>query len=499
MIYYVDSRRGSDGNDGLSRQTAWRTTQAVNARCLCGGDEVLFRAGERYPGHLRPRREPDGGLIRFGAYGVGEMPELEAPDGDGIELCNFDRVELSGLSVTAPGGVRGIHICNTVGGAMTGIYIHDCRIRHVNDGRESFAYESGGIILAAVSPDKPGWFEDVRLEDNEITDVGRSGILHTNLWACRPKMWGFNDYDRDDGNWWPSRGLQVRGNYIDRTGGDGIVLLGTDGALIEWNTVYHVMTNPKPPCANAGIWPQSSNNCVIQYNEVGYCQKPEGCNDAQGFDVDLSCRNTLIQYNYSHDNGGGFLLLCEIPETTDADQYRGTVVRNNLSVNDGNVKGELIAMVGPVRGVLIENNTLYSSGNAERIVEVWTEDGTRQAKDVVLRNNLLVSNGRGCAFNLCNGENIVFENNLYWGAHRDIPAEDAGGVSFDPLLAQPGRSGDGRGVLPAYVPADGRLFSAAGTPERPASLDALGRDTGGRAYIGAFLPQVPDSAGIVHT
>ena len=45
MIYYVDSRRGSDGNDGLSRQTAWRTTQAVNDRCLCGGDEVLFRAG----------------------------------------------------------------------------------------------------------------------------------------------------------------------------------------------------------------------------------------------------------------------------------------------------------------------------------------------------------------------------------------------------------------------------------------------------------------------
>ena len=38
MIYYVDSRRGSDSNDGLSRQTAWRTTEAINAHVFQGGD-----------------------------------------------------------------------------------------------------------------------------------------------------------------------------------------------------------------------------------------------------------------------------------------------------------------------------------------------------------------------------------------------------------------------------------------------------------------------------
>ena len=491
MIYYVDSRRGSDSNDGLSRQTAWRTTEAINAHVFQGGDEIRFRAGETYFGHLQPKREHDGGVIRFGVYGVGERPEIAAPDGNGIYLCDFDFVELFGLSVTTPAGVCGICIRNSAGGALAHIYVRDCRIHHVNEARESFAYESGGIILIASSSEKPGWFDDVVLEDNEITDVGRSAILHTNLWACRPKMWGFNDYDSDDGNWWPSHDMQVRGNYIDRTGGDGIVLLGTDRALIEWNTVYHVMTNPKPPCANAGIWPQSSNDCIVQYNEVGYCQKPEGCNDAQGFDVDLSCRNTIIQYNYSHDNGGGFLLLCENGSTTDADNYRGTVVRNNLSVNDGNVKGELIAMVGPVRGVLIENNTLYSSGIAERIVEVWTEDGQHQAKDVVMRNNLFLSNGRDNAFHLCNGENFVFENNLYWGARREIPEGHTKAASFDPLLTQSGRSGDGRGVMEAYVPAEGRLFDVAGIPEKASPIDALGRETGGRAYIGAFLPQIP--------
>jgi len=41
------------------------------------------------------------------------------------------------------------------------------------------------------------------------------------------------------------------------------------------------------------------------------------------------------------------------------------------------------------------------------------------------------------------------------------------------------------------VPAEGRLFDVAGIPEKASPIDALGRETGGRAYIGAFLPQIP--------
>ena len=490
MIYYIDSRRGCDRNDGQSRQTAWRTIDAVNARTLRGGDEVLFRAGERYPGTLAPRREPDDGQIRFAAYGTGDLPLIEAAGEDAVRLQNIGGVTLEGLAVTAPRGVRGIHICNPAGGELKNITVRGCRVHDVNAERESYAYESGGIILAVVCPDKPGWFADVLLEDNEITDVARSGILHTNLWANRPKMWGFNEYDTDEGNWWPTKRITVRGNYIDRTGGDGIVLLGTDKALIEHNTVYHVMTRPKPPCANAGIWPQSSNGCVIRYNEVGYCQKPEGCNDAQGYDVDLSCRDTLIEHNYSHDNAGGFLLLCENSTTTDADGYRGTVVRNNLSVNDGGVKGELIALVGPVRGALIENNTFFSSGSMERLVEVWTADGQNQAADVTVRGNLFFSNGRDARYHLANGERFTIEHNLYWGAHRDVPPQDTAGESFDPQLACSGRTGDGRGVFAAYVP--GAAMPNAAAPLSPAAQDLLGRDTGGAAYYGALIPQVTE-------
>ena len=165
MIYYIDSRRGCDRNDGQSRQTAWRTIDAVNARTLRGGDEVLLRAGERYPGTLAPRREPDGGQIRFSAYGTGEPPLIEAAGADAVRLQNIGGVTLEGLAVTAPRGVRGIHICNTAGGELKNITVRGCRVHDVNAERESYAYESGGIILAVVCPDKPGWFADVLLED----------------------------------------------------------------------------------------------------------------------------------------------------------------------------------------------------------------------------------------------------------------------------------------------------------------------------------------------
>ena len=34
-----------------------------------------------------------------------------------------------------------------------------------------------------------------------------------------------------------------------------------------------------------------------------------------------NCNNTIIQYNYSHDNEGGFLLICNTGETGNARKH----------------------------------------------------------------------------------------------------------------------------------------------------------------------------------
>src|SRR5215472_16367327 len=46
---------------------------------------------------------------------------------------------------------------------------------------------------------------------------------------------------------------------------------------------------------------------VFQYNEA-YLTR--GTRDGEGFDSDYNSRNAIFQHNYSHDNEGGFMLIC---------------------------------------------------------------------------------------------------------------------------------------------------------------------------------------------
>ena len=485
MVYYVDGAIGNDANTGNSRQTAFRTLEKVNNIILHGGDKVLFRAGQEYSGCLIPKRADDDGEIIFDRYGVGEPPLIKGNGEAAVDICDINNIHVRRIAVTNHNGLFGIRIINNAGGEMKHIHITDCHVYDVYGGHDEFFICTGGIVMTS-GKENAAWFRDLLIQDNYIHDVCRTGVILHTYWSNRPwPTWAENQYVSDTENWYPSYEVIWRGNKVERPAGDAMVLIGAIEPLIEWNIAYDVMNDPKPPCANAGIWPQSTEHCIVQYNEVGYAHKPKGCDDAQGFDVDLSCRNTVIQYNYSHDNDGGFLLLCELPGTADYG-YTGTIVRNNLSVNDGNVKGELMALVGPVRGVTIENNTIYTSGNLRRLIQVWTGDGTDQAKDVTVRNNLFISNGLGNEYVLWNGENFKFENNMYWGEYRSPgPGEKTPRIE-NPHLPVPA-TGRGREVAENYVPsANSAAFQYAATPLKPAEHDFFGNPTKNRAYIGAF-------------
>lgn len=489
--YYVDSENGDDANDGRSPETAFRTISRANEVVLKNGESLLFRSGYKFEGSLAPRRERDGTTVHIGRYGEGEYPTITAPSGNALTLTDFDHVVVSELTLTAPNGICGIYINNKVGGVIKDVHVKNCTIKDVNRDRSVYYYESGGIICASFS-DEPGWFDGLVIEDNTIEDVARSGILLTSLWANRPtKLWGKNEYVSDTENWWPAHGVVVRGNKINRTGGDGIVLIGTQDALIEYNTVYRINYKPVTPCANAGIWPQSSNGCVIRYNEVAYSLKPEGVADATAFDVDQSCRNTVVEYNYSHDNRGGFLLLCEPDDVNDSHGFTGTVVRNNVSINDGEVFGSLIPIVGPVRDVVIENNTFYFSGRwVSNIVYVWSESGENQAKNITIRKNIIVSDGNGNGYHLANGENFSYEGNIYWGKHKEPPKDEIDPIVADPLIDFSGSAPQGLESAVRYAPrANSPAFESNSIPLKPADKDYCGTSVENIRYAGAFAKE----------
>jgi hypothetical protein len=74
--YYVDPA-GSNANDGLSPQTAWRTLLKVGISTFQPGDVILFKRDGVWNEWLTPPSSgAAGNLIKFDAYGNGQPPEF---------------------------------------------------------------------------------------------------------------------------------------------------------------------------------------------------------------------------------------------------------------------------------------------------------------------------------------------------------------------------------------------------------------------------------------
>ena len=69
--YYVDAVSGSDKNDGLTPETAWRTLDRAGSVSLPAGSVVLFRRGQVFHGIMRVYSG-----VTYSAYGEGAKPEL---------------------------------------------------------------------------------------------------------------------------------------------------------------------------------------------------------------------------------------------------------------------------------------------------------------------------------------------------------------------------------------------------------------------------------------
>ena len=297
VTYYVDAAQGNDSGAGTSVITPWKSLGKVSTTSLQPGDRVFLHSGSVWHESLRPAGSgAEGHPIVIDRYGDGARPRI---DGDGamedaVLLRNVQQIEVRNLEITHHGAAvavrRGVHIVlDNFGTAhhivVAGLYIHD-----VNGSNEK--KDNGGIIFSTNGPVTPSRFDDLRIESNIVWKVDRSAI------AGQSYHWPRN-------HWFPSLHVVIRSNYVDDIGGDGIVPWATDGALVEYNIARNC--NMRAGAFNAGIWPWSADNTLLQWNEAS---DTHDTRDGEGFDSDYNSRGTVFQYNYSHDNEGGFMLIC---------------------------------------------------------------------------------------------------------------------------------------------------------------------------------------------
>jgi len=428
--YYIDSAAGQDSNSGISASAPWKSLEKVNTTILHPGDRVLFKAGGAWNGQLAPRTSgADGTPASIDRYGSGPKPKI---DGDGqvedvLRLYNVQNIEVRNLEITNHGAERavrrGVHIfLNNFGTAkhivVAGLYIHD--VNGVN-GNGDNAKDNGGIIFRTIGDRKPSRFDGLTIERNFIRTVDRSGIAADSYHAMRTR-------------WYPSLHVVIRDNFVDDVGGDGIVPWATDGVLVEHNIARNC--NRRAGSYNAGIWPWSTDNSLFQLNEASFTRTTL---DGEGFDSDYNSRNTLFQYNYSHDNEGGFMLICTPVKRNQQENIgnTGTVIRYNISRNDRTRGFHLSG----AEHTTVDRNFIYvGPGMDTQMLAVTTWEGW--PRDALFRSNTFwvlgtarygheVKRNKDGTYELGPGwgpaKGIVFEGNRYIGQNVDRP-EDPNGI-----------------------------------------------------------------------
>lgn len=426
-----------------------------------------MKAGGSWSGQLWPKGSgEEGAPIILDMYGEGAKPVINGGGvTDTVYLFNQEYWEISNLEITNISETEdireGIHVVTDITDRfLHHIVIRDCYIHNVTGTMSR--KDTGGIFVV-------GNYDGVLIENNTVRNVYRTGIL------TRAK-----------------RNVVIRNNMVDSIGGDGIqVGGGSMSPLVEYNVAKDCYNRYTAGEYNVAIWPYDTNNAVLQYNEAYLTHNTL---DGQGFDCDYLCNGTIFQYNYSHDNEGGFMLICSIPNAPDYESYnRNSIIRYNISQNDRNRIFQIHSR--GTQGTQIYNNTIYIGEGLSPLI--YDFDMFRWPGTVYSYNNIFYNAGRGTySYGLQNYH--VFENNLFYGYHPSSEPSDPYKITADPLLAAPGTGGNGWNTTTGYqLTAGSPAINAGKYIENNGGKDYWGNllyngapDIGAHEYYGEEYPEV---------
>lgn len=425
-VYYVDSIDGDDTCSGLSEQSSWKTLSRANLIQLHPGDQLLFKRGGLYKGRLEISAS---GLkekrIVIGCYGdtTQNLPVIEAPDSSlyTVRIYNSDYLTIQDLEIVNNGSCRipkrtGLKIECIDYGISAGIKVYNIKVRDVNGSLYKEEGGGSGILFVNKGDKVLSKFDNLSVEHCRISNCSRNAIM------------GYGCMDRR--RWLPNTNLMIRNNLIEGVPGDGIVPIGCDSAIIEYNVMRDCPDILPANEAAAGIWPWSCDNTIIQFNQVSGHKAPR---DAQGFDADYNCKNTVIQYNFSHDNDGGFVLVCNSGDIGYNIGNWGSVIKYNISIGDGIRKkitkkgyfSPIIHLSGPIKNTMISRNIIHS--NVRNCAQMdcsmaVADDWNGYADSTSFVENIFYT-ASPSRFLFTKSTHNYMEGNWYLGVYKDMPLD----------------------------------------------------------------------------
>ena len=423
--YYIDPIAGNDTNSGHSPEKAWQSLQKAGTITLMPGEQLLLKRGSILKGQLEiSARGCAGQPVIVGAYGDETLPNPCIVGHDSasyaMRIFNSEHVTVRDLEIVNTGKQplpmrTGLKIECRNYGVSHNIRIDGLTIRDVNGSLVKEQGGGSGIYIVNEGEKIRSRFDSLVIQNCHILRCTRNAII----WK------GYHDRR----NWFPSKYTVVRGNLIEEVPGDGIVPIGCDSTLIEYNVMRNCPDILPATEAAAGFWPWSCDNTTIQFNHVSGHKAPW---DAQAYDCDYNCTNTVIQYNYSHDNYGGLVLICDSgKERSYSLGNKNSTVRYNISINDGirpkptrqGMFSPSLHIAGCVENTKIEHNIIHANPKQEQSIDrsmIVSDNWDGYADHTTFSQNIFYA-AEPSRFNLTHSTNNVFNGNWYIGTYANLP------------------------------------------------------------------------------
>ncbi len=403
------SPRGNDEASGTRPADPWKSVARVNRYLsengLKPGDSILFKGGSSFPGNLVIDRARGGAPSRpalIASYGSGTATLLPGKE-SGVLIRETPWITVSNLNLTADrenvgDGIR----CDRneeSSARIPGLSLIDCRI-------VGFGWH--GIMIDAVQ--HTNGFENLRI-DGCITQGNRyAGIM----------VYGGNPTGR---SWYPHAHISIFDCVAcDNSGdpdqlqfhsGSGIFVDGVDQATISRCVAFGNGLECRNDAGGpVGIWAHAAREVIIERCES--FNNHSSLRDGGGFDLDGGCEDSVMRWNFSHQNHGpGFLVY---NYTGAAYQSRGCRVVENVSVDDGERgTGYAGIQVGSesgceILGLQIIRNTIIAPPGSVAAVKI-----SGHGIDANIQSNLVTAVSHGILVSISGyGHHLAFVGNRYW-------------------------------------------------------------------------------------
>jgi len=530
--YFVDATGGDDANAGTSRGAAWKSLAKVNATTFKPGDRILLKGGETWndeqlwpkgsgsaaaPLVIDAYGDPADGLPYIATNGKVASPfkadGTKNPDTVGLtgavvlrnqEYVNIAHLELSNdddfsVDRTAKGVIRdGVSVSinadlfqpgdNTI---MHGINVSELDVHDVDDPSDWQKIYGAGVDFQVFGSKQYGdyakggyYFQDSRVENNTFTRVELNAVQYGFNWFGDAV--GYNDSTGKLHEGWEqlwvrdrdlySRNVYIGHNYAESIGQGAYQFGNIKNLTAEYNEANSWLQRYNGVSAGLYLW--AGADSVMRYNEV--YGGPAQQYDATPWDLEYTNFNVTYEYNYSHDNLGGWM------------SYMGnssnSIARYNLSVNDNGVifKNMLSTNYSPT--YILNNVFVY---NAEPALASFHDAVLKDR--VYFANNIFYNTSKTTTtkWKASSGVNFdkgVFTNNAYYeasGKYSPEQPKDANAVIGDPgFVGDPADYAKHAGVdnilssvAPFAIKVDSPLVDKGRYNERIGAKDFLGNPT----------------------